>query len=60
VTTDGRTGEVRVKQSSGYALLDRSALNAVRTWRFEPARKMNTPLAMTVDIPVRFSLKETD
>jgi TonB family protein len=60
VTTDGRTGEVRVKQSSGYALLDRSALNAVRTWRFEPARKMNTPLAMTVDIPVRFSLKEAD
>lgn len=60
VTTEGRAGEVRIKQSSGYAVLDQSALNAVRTWRFEPARKMNTPLAMTVDIPIRFSLKEAD
>jgi TonB family protein len=58
VLTDGRAGEVRIKKSSGYALLDQSALNAVRAWRFEPARKMDTPLVMTVDIPVRFSLSE--
>lgn len=60
VLTDGRAGEVRIKKSSGYALLDQSALNAVRAWRFEPARKMDTPLVMTVDIPIRFSLKEAD
>jgi protein TonB len=60
VLTDGRAGEVRIKKSSGYALLDQSALNAVRAWRFEPARKMDTPLVMTVDIPIRFSLKEDD
>ncbi len=58
VLTDGRAGEVRIKKSSGYALLDQSALNAVRAWRFEPARKMGTPLVMTVDIPIRFSLSE--
>jgi TonB family protein len=58
VLTDGRPGEVRIKKSSGYALLDQSALNAVRAWRFEPARKMDVPLVMTVDIPVRFSLSE--
>jgi TonB family protein len=58
VLTDGRAGEVRIKKSSGYALLDQSALNAVRAWRFEPARKMDAPLVMTVDIPVRFSLNE--
>jgi protein TonB len=60
VLTDGRAGEVRIKKSSGYALLDQSALNAVRAWRFEPARKRNMPLAMTVDIPIRFFLKEAD
>ncbi|MFH1080547.1 MAG: energy transducer TonB [Pseudomonadota bacterium] len=60
VLTDGHAGEVRIKKSSGYALLDQSALNAVRAWRFEPARKRNMPLAMTVDIPIRFSLKEVD
>ena len=58
VLTDGRAGEVRIKKSSGYALLDQSALNAVRAWRFEPARKMDIPLVMTVDIPIRFSLSE--
>jgi TonB family protein len=58
VLTDGRAGEVRIKKSSGYVLLDQSALNAVRAWRFEPARKMDTPLVMTVDIPIRFSLSE--
>ena len=60
VLTDGSAGEVRIKKSSGYAPLDQSALNAVRAWRFEPARKRNMPLAMTVDIPIRFSLKEAD
>jgi TonB family protein len=60
VLTDGRAGEIRIKKSSGYALLDQSALNAVRAWQFEPARKRNMPLAMTVDIPIRFSLKDAD
>lgn len=60
VLEDGRAGDVRVKQSSGYALLDKSALDAVRAWRFEPARKMETPLTMTVDIPIRFALNEAN
>ncbi|MBA4396648.1 MAG: hypothetical protein C0394_04600 [Syntrophus sp. (in: bacteria)] len=60
VLTDGRAGDVRIKKSSGYALLDQSALNAVRAWRFEPARKADTPLTMTVDIPIRFALHEAD
>lgn len=60
VLADGRTGRLLVKKSSGYALLDRSALEAVRAWRFEPARRKQTPLAMTVDIPIRFSLKKDD
>jgi len=60
VLTDGRAGEIRVRKSSGYALLDQSALNAVRAWHFEPARKRDIPQAMTVDIPIRFSLNEAD
>ncbi len=60
VQTDGRPGDVSIKKSSGHALLDQSALNAVRAWRFEPARKANVPLAMTVDIPIRFALNESD
>jgi protein TonB len=60
VLKDGRAGEILIRKSSGYALLDQSALIAVRAWQFEPARKRDIPLAMTVDIPIRFSLKEAD
>lgn len=58
VLADGRTGQILIKKSSGYALLDRSALEAIRSWRFEPAKRKHIPLAMTVDIPIRFSLQD--
>lgn len=58
VLANGRTGQVQVKKSSGYTLLDQSAQNAIRTWRFEPAKRLQTPRTMIVDIPIRFSLKK--
>ena len=58
VLDNGRTGQILVKKSSGYALLDRAALDAVRFWRFEPAKRSQIPLTMLVDIPIRFSLQE--
>lgn len=57
VLATGRTGQVLVKKSSGYTLLDQSAQNAVRSWRFEPAKRQHTPQSMTVDIPIRFSIE---
>lgn len=60
VQADGGVGEVRIKKSSGYALLDQAALNAVRAWRFEPASMRGVPLVMSVDIPIRFALNESD
>jgi len=60
VLADGRVGYVKLKKSSGYSVLDQSALNAVRKWIFEPARKMNTPLSTYVDIPLRFSLNDNN
>lgn len=56
VSSQGRVQAVRIKKSSGYALLDRSAEAAVKTWRFEPGRQMGTPMTMWVDVPVRFVL----
>lgn len=58
VLANGRTGQILVKKSSGYALLDRAALDAVRFWRFEPAKRSQIPLTMIVDIPIRFSLQK--
>lgn len=58
VRNDGRVGEVRIRTSCGHDLLDRSALDAVRRWKFEPGRRMGIPVTMWVDVPVRFVLKE--
>ncbi len=56
VSSQGRVQTVRIKKSSGYPVLDRSAEAAVKTWRFEPGRQMGTPMTMWVDVPVRFVL----
>lgn len=56
VGTDGRADDVAVTRSSGFPLLDHAALEAVRAWRFEPARAAGLPVSSRVDVPVRFSL----
>jgi len=60
VRSDGRIGAARIKRSSGYASLDQSALDAVRGWRFEPARRMGSPVDAWVEIPIRFKLSPHD
>jgi protein TonB len=57
VLADGKIGEVDVEQSAGHPDLDRAAADAVRRWRFEPARRGDEPVAMWVLLPVEFRLK---
>jgi protein TonB len=57
VLPNGRVGQIEVKNSSGYELLDRSALTAVKQWRFIPAKKGETPISLWVNIPVKFQLQ---
>lgn len=56
VLANGRVGLVEVVESSGYALLDESALKAVKRWRFKPARKGGDAVICWVNIPVKFKL----
>ena len=58
VGVDGKAQAVEVKETSGFDLLDRAALLAVREWRFDPATRGGAPVEMTVDVPVRFELRE--
>jgi TonB family protein len=44
VTAQGTVAEVKVARSSGYSVLDTSALSSVRNWRFEPARRGSRPI----------------
>jgi periplasmic protein TonB len=57
VRPDGSPAEVRVRTSSGSALLDDSAVETVRShWRFIPARRGNVPVESRVSFPIRFKL----
>lgn len=58
VLAAGGCGEVRVHQSSGHALLDNAALQAVKTWRFTPARQAGHSVDKWFMIPINFSLKD--
>ncbi len=53
----GVVAEVDVATSSGSASLDLAALNAVRNWRFAPARKAGLAIKTVVLVPVRFSIR---
>jgi periplasmic protein TonB len=56
VLPNGDADEVVLERSSGYALLDQAAIEAVRTWRFRPARRGDEQIVSWVEIPVRFRL----
>lgn len=56
VLPNGRVGSMKVRKSSGYAILDQSAIEAVRPWKFEPAKKSGNPFTVWVELPIRFRL----
>jgi periplasmic protein TonB len=45
VGADGKVLDVRLRHTSGSPALDRSAMTAVRSWRFEPATIDGNPVA---------------
>ena len=57
VGADGRVADVVVEQSAGHPDLDQAASDAVRRWRFEPARRGSEPVGMWVLLPVEFRLQ---
>jgi len=57
VLADGRIGDVLVEESAGHPELDAAATDAVRRWRFDPARRGMEAVAMWVRLPVEFRLR---
>lgn len=55
VGPDGRPHDIRVQRSVGMGL-DEKAIEAVRTWKFEPARKDGQPVAVQINVEVNFRL----
>lgn len=56
VSAQGRPQDVVIASSSGAASLDRAARNAVRQWRFTPARNQGTPVPFDYSLDIRFVL----
>ena len=57
ITEQGRVEDVQVERSAGHPDLDESAMEAVRRWRFNPARRDGEPVAVQVTIPIVFKLQ---
>jgi protein TonB len=57
VGSDGLPQRLEVAESSGSSRLDTAALDAVRRWRFVPARRGATPIESWVLVPVVFRLE---
>ena len=56
VKADGTPLSVDVSRSSGSSTLDVAALEAVRQWRFVPAKKSGQPVQAEVVVPVEFKI----
>lgn len=55
VGPDGRARDIRVVRSVGMGL-DEKAIEAVRTWKFDPARRDGQAVAVQINVEVSFRL----
>jgi protein TonB len=56
VGADGQALQVNLQRSSGHEVLDESALEAVRKWKFVPAKRGDVAEASWATVPIQFEL----
>jgi len=57
VNEHGRVEKMRIFTSSGYAMLDKSAMKGVEKWEFIPGQKGDKKVSMWIRLPVTFHLE---
>ena len=55
VDSSGQTRDIVIVSPIGYGL-DELAVEAVRTWKFEPARKDGQPVSVAIVVEVAFHM----
>jgi len=58
VSASGDPETVTIENSSGSGRLDEAAMQAVKKWRFVPAKKNKQPISAYVLVPIKFSLDD--
>ncbi len=58
VSAEGLSDRVKVERSSGHEILDDAAIEAVKKWKFVPAKRGDTAVASPVLVPIVFSLHD--
>jgi periplasmic protein TonB len=58
VDVQGKAAQVTVVAGSGYPVLDESAVDGARRWRFVPAMEGGRPVAMLHEVRIRFRLDD--
>jgi periplasmic protein TonB len=56
VSKNGDAEQVEIESGSGFSRLDRAASDAVKKWRFIPAKRNNQPISAYVIVPIQFTL----
>ena len=59
VDTQGRSKRVEINASSGSDALDRAAAEAIKSWRFHPARHGEQPVESWLRVPIEFHLQDS-
>jgi len=57
IDISGIIKDIQIIKSSGYVVLDQSAIDAVRKWKFEPSHINGKPSISWVKVPVEFMIK---
>jgi len=57
ISQQGKIKTILLKKSSGHSVLDHAAMEGVKNWKFEPAKRMGLSVDGAVTIPLIFKLK---
>jgi periplasmic protein TonB len=59
VDEEGMSKVIEVNTSSGHDMLDQAATEALKKWRFVPARASGKPVETWVKVPIEFQLSNS-
>ena len=57
ISAQGTAEKAEIKVSTGFDRLDQAALATVKSWRYVPGKRGDTPEAMWFSVPIQFVIE---